>query len=387
MAPYFIVMMVYLCDAGAALGAVLWRIVLITGAIMPLYFLQRTLALDACCAKTEAAVPPPPRQRPLRPAPKAAERRRPPRCRGARRLRRRPRPCARRSASRATSAGCSASAAVLLYDITQYGLKIFGPVLCENIFGESESIVAVCWQNILLNAMAIPGYYLTIKALNAWGPKRVQMFSFVLMAVMFAVTGLFAHFVPKGVVKRRVLFGFCCALYFCTSFGCGMSQYVLSSSVRPSSIRATFAGIAAAMGKLGALIGVFMFEAVYISRGMDVVMYCCAVLAALGFALTAVFVDVEQSYSSKSWARAHRRPRRSARAARDAAVRSESAPLMPRTPSTASDLASAMRGRGHGRYDFMAGEWGSMRGPVRRGRRVSVSCAPTRRLRKPPLHA
>ena len=36
--------------------------------------------------------------------------------------------------------------------------------------------------------------------------------------------------------------------------------------------------------KLGALIGVFMFEAVYISRGMDVVMYCCAVLAALGFA-------------------------------------------------------------------------------------------------------
>ena len=80
--------------------------------------------------------------------------------------------------------------------------------------------------------------------------------------------------------------------------------------MRPSSIRATFAGIAAAMGKLGALIGVFMFEAVYISRGMDVVMYCCAVLAALGFALTAVFVDVEQSYSSKSWrARARRRPR------------------------------------------------------------------------------
>ena len=99
----------------------------------------------------------------------------------------------------------------MLYDITQYGLKIFGPVLCENIFGESESIVAVCWQNIVLNAMAIPGYYLTIKCLNAWGPKRVQMFSFVLMAVMFLVTGLFAHFVPKGVVNRRVVAGICLA--------------------------------------------------------------------------------------------------------------------------------------------------------------------------------
>ena len=339
MAPYFIVMMVYLCDAGAALSAVLWRIVLIAGAIMPLYFLQRTLALDACCANggtstaaaaTAAAAP--------APAPKAAE------APAAAALR-------RRASSEATaSAVCEAlgkprylrwllgvGGTWLLYDITQYGLKIFGPVLCENIFGESESIVAVCWQNILLNAMAIPGYYLTIKALNAWGPKRVQMFSFVLMAVMFAVTGLFAHFVPKGVVKRRVLFGFCCALYFCTSFGCGMSQYVLSSSVRPSSIRATFAGIAAAMGKLGALIGVFMFEAVYISRGMDVVMYCCAVLAALGFALTAVFVDVEQSYSSKSWARA--RTGALAEAPAPPAAGCESAPLMPRTPSTASDLA------------------------------------------------
>jgi hypothetical protein len=103
---------------------------------------------------------------------------------------------------------------------------------------------------------------------------------------------------------------------------------------------AVFAGIAAAMGKLGALIGVFMFEAVYISRGMDVVMYCCAVLAALGFALTAVFVDVEQSYSSKSWARARTGALAEAPAPpASAAVRSESAPLMPRTPSTASDLA------------------------------------------------
>ena len=152
MAPYFIVMMVYLCDAGAALSAVLWRIVLITGAIMPLYFLQRTLALDACCANgsggaadiTAAAAP--------APAPKAAEA---------------PATAAlqRRASSEATaSAVCEAlgkprylrwllgvGGTWMLYDITQYGLKIFGPVLCENIFGESESIVAVCWQNIVLS--------------------------------------------------------------------------------------------------------------------------------------------------------------------------------------------------------------------------------------------
>ena len=67
--------------------------------------------------------------------------------------------------------------------------------------------------------------------------------------------------------SRQTLFALCCLLYFVTSFGCGMSQYVLSCTVRPAAIRATFAGMASATGKLGALTGVFLFECVCLSSG------------------------------------------------------------------------------------------------------------------------
>ena len=110
--------------------------------------------------------------------------------------------------------------------------------------------------------------------------------------------------------------------------------------MRPSAIRATFAGIAAAMGKLGALVGVFMFEYVYYQYGMEVVMFCCAVIAALGVVLTTLFVDVEQSYSSASWAAARTGLLAEAPApSADEQCGAESAPLMPRTASTASDAA------------------------------------------------
>jgi len=80
--------------------------------------------------------------------------------------------------------------------------------------------------------------------------------------------------------------------FFITNAGPNTTTFVLPSESFPTRIRATYHGISAASGKAGAALGAILMAAILDSAGLEIVLYCCAIVAMLGAILTS-FATIE----------------------------------------------------------------------------------------------
>lgn len=86
-----------------------------------------------------------------------------------------------------------------------------------------------------------------------------------------------------------------CLLLFSLSGGPNVTTFIFPSELFPISIRTTFNGMAAACGKIGAVVGVFLFGPLVAQTSYTFVMLLCAVFAFIG-AIISYFLIVDDSH-------------------------------------------------------------------------------------------
>jgi PHS family inorganic phosphate transporter-like MFS transporter len=182
----------------------------------------------------------------------------------------------------------------LLYDVSFYGTNIFTPTIIASIFGKAESLHDLCWQSLVVSAMAIPACLLAIYMIRPMGGRWLNAIGFIANGLCFAAMGLAYQYN----LSSNVLFAVFCFLTFSLNWGPNVATYVTPAEAFPSNIRGTFHGISAASGKVGAVIGTFMFTPVSQAYGNAGVMWVQVVLSIIGAVVAYHFLPKMQVKAS-----------------------------------------------------------------------------------------
>ncbi|KAF0714770.1 hypothetical protein As57867_003692, partial [Aphanomyces stellatus] len=162
--------------------------------------------------------------------------------------------------------GCSACWFFL--DIGYYGTTLNTPKILEIIgFGSPSStgnrkMFDDLWNRavgtVIINLCGtVPGYWFTVIFVDRWGRKPIQHLGFAATAMLFLVLALWY---TDLVASHRILFVLMYALaQFFFNFGPNATTFIIPAEVFPTAVRLTGHGIAAASGKLGAILSAQCF--------------------------------------------------------------------------------------------------------------------------------
>ena len=176
----------------------------------------------------------------------------------------------------------------LLYDVTAYGILLVQPEITELIWGKKTVVEDVIKQNILLNAIGIPGCYMGILVLRQMGVKWLQFWGFVGLAGSAFLLAAAAHALEGCGWAQLALLA---VVNFFINWGASITTFILPSVVFPPSVRSTYAGISAAMGKVGAVGGIYIMKMALANWGLCPMMICAGVPSLIAAALTFFFVS------------------------------------------------------------------------------------------------
>lgn len=183
-----------------------------------------------------------------------------------------------------------------LYDIAFYGVNLFGGEILSEISASDDDNVSssaairnICEKQLIGLSLGIPACILTIICLQYFSSRKLQVGGFVFIGVMFIIMA--ACFQPLRDSAPNGLFAVYCMLLFSLNFGPNVTTYVLPAQTFPIHIRATLNGMSAALGKVGAFVGVYMFGAMAEATSYGAVMAVCAVFSVIGAVLSLRAVD------------------------------------------------------------------------------------------------
>ena len=148
-----------------------------------------------------------------------------------------------------------------LLDIVFYANGLFSGQVSKAIGGiqtpKGEAI-----SSLLLQSISLPGYICSIFFCERIGLKRLQEFSFLIIACLFGLLSVLHPQLKTIGPGYLVLYGI---TFFFQNFGPNTTTYIIPSLVYNHKIKGTCHGISAAAGKLGAVVGAYVF--VYSTEG------------------------------------------------------------------------------------------------------------------------
>mmetsp|Transcript_8183 Transcript_8183/g.12217 ORF Transcript_8183/g.12217 Transcript_8183/m.12217 type:complete len:480 (+) Transcript_8183:43-1482(+) len=185
-----------------------------------------------------------------------------------------------------------------LFDIVAYGASLLGGYIIRNItttddnISSNTSLRSISSQQMTALVLYTPACIMGIYALPYWGLKFVQVWSFVIMAVCYTIlASVFAYCLDTQ--QKPLLFGIYCITAFSVNLGLGITSFSLPAALFDKKIRATFNGIAAAMGKFGAFVGAFSFPYIAEAVSFELVLGICAGVSIVGAVVSQVYLDQE----------------------------------------------------------------------------------------------
>lgn len=181
-----------------------------------------------------------------------------------------------------------------IFDITFYGNTLFAPTVLGAIFPHTGPVPTdgsslkdnLCLQLLIVALIGLPGYYVSVCFMDKLGRKNIQLFGFAMMAVFYAVIGVWLNDMNAGLLL--VVYGL---TYFFSNFGPNATTFILPAETFPAEVRSTMNGFSAACGKAGAVLGSSAFKPLADSAGTGAAMGVCAACSVAGFLLTFVFVE------------------------------------------------------------------------------------------------
>lgn len=140
-------------------------------------------------------------------------------------------------------------------DLAFYGLSLNSSIVLATIsYGSGSPLYWQLYNNavgmiILAVAGALPGYWTAILTIDTFGRKTLQIFSFLILTIIFSIIGFAYHRLSSSALL---------ALYIVAQFffdmGANTTTFIIPGECFPTRYRATGHGISAAAGKVGAII-------------------------------------------------------------------------------------------------------------------------------------
>ncbi|KAI0303633.1 major facilitator superfamily domain-containing protein [Multifurca ochricompacta] len=152
-------------------------------------------------------------------------------------------------------------------------------------------------HNVVIGSLVVtvagllPGYYASFCLIDVWGRKPIQLMGFsVLTALLAILAGIYPGPRPtdghQGKAKAFVAL-YCLANFF-TNFGPNVTTFIIPGEVFPTRYRSTAHGIAAASGKLGAIVSQIIFFKVFLLLCFVITVGKCSLGIFAGVTLTGI---------------------------------------------------------------------------------------------------
>jgi MFS transporter, PHS family, inorganic phosphate transporter len=173
-----------------------------------------------------------------------------------------------------------------LVDIAFYSTNIFNPLILKQIgfasaasYPALEQVRRLAIGNVVIALVAsVPGYWAAVALIDRVGRRTLQYLGFGVMGVAFLLLSLGWSSLVAVLPAFLGVYGL---TFFFANLGPNTTTFVYPSEVFPTAFRTTGHGIAAAAGKTGAVLAVFVFASLYQVYGLP---WFFGLLAAVSFA-------------------------------------------------------------------------------------------------------
>lgn len=187
-----------------------------------------------------------------------------------------------------------ASVPWFLQDISTYGIGLFTPTILAVLVGSAQGDfiaqdMAATAGSIVTNLPLIVGFILCTVLVDQVGRIPLQILGFLGMAIGLVLVAV-ASSLPGGSTQHLPLvFGGFMLFNLLMNLGPNSTTYLLSGEVFPTRIRASGAGFAASVAKLGAVVGTFFFPLLQERLGIPALLGLLALSSVLAAIVTLLF--------------------------------------------------------------------------------------------------
>jgi PHS family inorganic phosphate transporter-like MFS transporter len=175
-----------------------------------------------------------------------------------------------------------ASLAWFLMDFAYYGNTVSSPLVLKALSPQKSLVQDTLTQLAVFGIAAVPGYFVAAAMMDRMGRKSIQVLGFLMMAISFTAMALIPG-IEKLVFPFLIVYGIS---YFFTEFGPNATTFVYPAEIFPVQGRTTGHGIAAAAGKIGGFVGVFLFPILLSWHGLLSAELAAAIVSVLGLGVT-----------------------------------------------------------------------------------------------------
>ncbi|KAI0483552.1 putative MFS phospholipid transporter [Xylaria cf. heliscus] len=157
-----------------------------------------------------------------------------------------------------------------IYDFSTYAFGIYSGPIIANIYGSNDGtkapLTTVFGWNTVINLFYIPGTMLGAPISDRLGPRYTLILGFLTQSVVgFIMAGTYAKLSQPSVIGAFVVvYGIFLSL---GELGPGNNIGLLAAKTCATGVRGQYYGIAAAIGKIGAFVGVYVFPYIQAAGG------------------------------------------------------------------------------------------------------------------------
>ncbi|KAI5852141.1 major facilitator superfamily domain-containing protein [Tricharina praecox] len=151
-----------------------------------------------------------------------------------------------------------------IYDFAVYSAGIYSATIMAQVAGDGNMITAFGW-NVVVNLFYIPGSFLGCFVSDWIGPRYCLILGLLQSITGFLLSGFYGTLAtPQYIGAFVVVYGLFLSF---GELGPGDNIGLLASKTSATAIRGQYYGIAAAVGKIGAFVGTYVFPIIIRNSG------------------------------------------------------------------------------------------------------------------------
>ncbi|KAM4067056.1 major facilitator superfamily protein [Hirsutella rhossiliensis] len=151
-----------------------------------------------------------------------------------------------------------------LYDFSTYAFGIYSSSILSGIYGDSAPLTTVFGWNTVINMFYLPGTLFGAFVSDWIGPKHTLIVGVVAQAVVgYIMAGVYEQ-ISRHIGAFAVVYGIFLTL---GELGPGNNIGLLAAKTCATGVRGRYYGIAAAIGKIGAFVGTWVFPYIQAAGG------------------------------------------------------------------------------------------------------------------------
>ncbi|KAF3001099.1 hypothetical protein E8E14_006055 [Neopestalotiopsis sp. 37M] len=153
-----------------------------------------------------------------------------------------------------------------IYDFSVYAFGIYSTPMLDNIYGGEGPLTTVFGWNTVINLFYIPGTMIGAPISDRLGPRYTLALGVGLQAIVgFIMAGCYSRLaLPQYVGAFAVVYGVFLSL---GELGPGNNIGLLAAKTCATGVRGQYYGVAAAVGKIGAFVGTYVFPYIIAAGG------------------------------------------------------------------------------------------------------------------------